>query len=319
MSELRTHHLRRRGRRRRPASAPPGRPAVSPCSPPSPRWLNKGVDTAGRPPQPGTCAAAVAGGATLGAVLARLGCRSPRPRPAPTTAAVVLVPTSASWPPRGCRSGQTPHPPSPGERALARCIPTRVYATGFGWQIGAGVVTYIKTSAVYSADRTGRPHCEAAGRPRASASCSDSSAAPPSSPAGGCDHPPPWPRSIAGSPSSAAPRGPPWSSPSSPSPSRLPGLLSHPPPPPLPRHHRGRRHPSRTTVSRRQRPRSRQRQHTTPSPRLHPPVVLEARVLLEEQAGWPSRSARSGAWPLRSGRRPPDRSAPRRCIRTPDR
>ena len=33
-------------------------------------------------------------------------------------------------------------------------------------------------------------------------------------------------------------------------------------------------------------------------------------------AGWPCRSGRSGAWPRRPARRPPGRSAPRRCTRT---
>ena len=33
-------------------------------------------------------------------------------------------------------------------------------------------------------------------------------------------------------------------------------------------------------------------------------------------AGWPSRSVRFGAWPLRPARRRPGRSAPRRCTRT---
>ena len=33
-------------------------------------------------------------------------------------------------------------------------------------------------------------------------------------------------------------------------------------------------------------------------------------------AGWPSRSGRCGAWPPRSARRRPGRSAPRRCTRT---
>jgi len=92
---------------------------------------------------------AVAGGATLGAVLAAGAAAIHALDPPPTTAAVILAVISLVAASSDAGLAKLPiHHRQVNERWLDTYRPS-VYATGFGWQIGAGVVTYIKTSAVY--------------------------------------------------------------------------------------------------------------------------------------------------------------------------
>jgi hypothetical protein len=95
----------------------------------------------------------VAGGATLGAVLALLAAAVHQIVPATTTAATVtaIVAVGLALLGAAAEAGIAPlpiHHRQVNERWLDAYRPW-VYATGFGWQIGTGVVTYIKTSAVY--------------------------------------------------------------------------------------------------------------------------------------------------------------------------
>jgi hypothetical protein len=96
----------------------------------------------------------VAGGATLGAVLAVLAAgvheliRTTATSAATATAVIAAGLTLLA---AAAEAGAAPlpvHHRQVNERWLDAYRPW-VYATGFGWQIGTGVATYIKTSAVY--------------------------------------------------------------------------------------------------------------------------------------------------------------------------
>jgi hypothetical protein len=95
----------------------------------------------------------VAGGATLGAVLALLAAGARELVPATMTAATTtaLVAAGLTLLAATAEVGVAPlpiHHRQVNERWLDAYRPW-VYATGFGWQIGTGVATYIKTSGVY--------------------------------------------------------------------------------------------------------------------------------------------------------------------------
>jgi hypothetical protein len=95
----------------------------------------------------------VAGGATLGVVLALLAAGARELVPATTTAATTtaLVAAGLTLLAATAEAGVASlpiHHRQVNERWLDAYRPW-VYATGFGWQIGTGVATYIKTSAVY--------------------------------------------------------------------------------------------------------------------------------------------------------------------------
>ena len=95
----------------------------------------------------------VAGGATLGAVLALLAAGVHELVPATTAAATTtaIVAVGLTLLAAAAEAGVAPlpvHHRQVNERWLDAYRPW-VYATGFGWQIGTGVATYIKTSAVY--------------------------------------------------------------------------------------------------------------------------------------------------------------------------
>ncbi len=95
----------------------------------------------------------VAGGATLGAVLALLAAGVHELVPSTTTAAIAtaIIAVGLTLLAAAAEAGVAPlpvHHRQVNERWLDAYRPW-VYATGFGWQIGTGVVTYIKTSAVY--------------------------------------------------------------------------------------------------------------------------------------------------------------------------
>ena len=94
----------------------------------------------------------VAGGATLGAVLALLaaGVHALAPGATATTTTVVIA-AGLTLLAAAAEAGVVAlpiHHRQVNERWLDAYRPW-VYATGFGWQIGTGVATYIKTSAVY--------------------------------------------------------------------------------------------------------------------------------------------------------------------------
>jgi hypothetical protein len=96
----------------------------------------------------------VAGGATLGAVLALLAAGVHELVPTTTTAATTTAVIAAGLTllAAAAEAGAAPlpiHHRQVNERWLDAYRPW-VYATGFGWQIGTGVATYIKTSAVYA-------------------------------------------------------------------------------------------------------------------------------------------------------------------------
>jgi hypothetical protein len=93
----------------------------------------------------------VAGGATLGAVLGLLAVAVHGLAPTVTTATIVLatvITLLAAAAETGSIVPLPIHHRQVNERWLDAYRPW-VYATGFGWQIGTGVATYIKTSAVY--------------------------------------------------------------------------------------------------------------------------------------------------------------------------
>ncbi len=95
----------------------------------------------------------VAGGATLGAVLALLAAGVHELVPTTTTAATTTAVIAAGLTllAAAAEAGAAPlpiHHRQVNERWLDAYRPW-VYATGFGWQIGTGVATYVKTSAVY--------------------------------------------------------------------------------------------------------------------------------------------------------------------------
>jgi hypothetical protein len=92
----------------------------------------------------------VAGGASLGAVLALLAAGVHTL--AATTGATVVVAAGLTLLAAAAEAGVVAlpvHHRQVNERWLDAYRPW-VYATGFGWQIGTGVATYIKTSAVYA-------------------------------------------------------------------------------------------------------------------------------------------------------------------------
>ena len=95
-------------------------------------------------------AGGVAGGATLGAGLAllALGVHALAPTPTTTTAAVAAGLALLAATTEAGLVALPIHHRQVNERWLDSYRPW-VYATGFGWQIGTGVATYIKTSAVY--------------------------------------------------------------------------------------------------------------------------------------------------------------------------
>ena len=96
-------------------------------------------------------AGSVAGGATLGAVLALLAAGVHALAPAVTTTAATVVAAAITLVAAAAEAGVVAlpiHHRQVNERWLDAYRPW-VYATGFGWQIGTGVATYIKTSAVY--------------------------------------------------------------------------------------------------------------------------------------------------------------------------
>jgi MFS family permease len=95
----------------------------------------------------------VAGGATLGAVLALLaagvhGLVPATPTAVTTTALVAAGLTLLGAAGEAGVASLPIHHRQVNERWLDAYRPW-VYATGFGWQIGTGVATYVKTSAVY--------------------------------------------------------------------------------------------------------------------------------------------------------------------------
>jgi hypothetical protein len=95
----------------------------------------------------------VAGGTTLGAVLALLAAGVHELVPTTTTAATITAVIAAGLTllAAAAEGGAAPlpiHHRQVNERWLDAYRPW-VYATGFGWQIGTGVATYIRTSAVY--------------------------------------------------------------------------------------------------------------------------------------------------------------------------
>jgi hypothetical protein len=93
----------------------------------------------------------VAGGATLGAVLGLLAAGVHGLAPTVTTTTIVMA-TALTLLAAAAETGSIVplpiHHRQVNERWLDAYRPW-VYATGFGWQIGTGVATYIKTSAVY--------------------------------------------------------------------------------------------------------------------------------------------------------------------------
>ena len=92
----------------------------------------------------------VAGGATLGAALALLALGVHALAPTPTIVAAVIA-AGLTLLAATAEAGLVAlpiHHRQVNERWLDSYRPW-VYATGFGWQIGTGVATYIKTSAVY--------------------------------------------------------------------------------------------------------------------------------------------------------------------------
>jgi hypothetical protein len=95
---------------------------------------------------------ALAGGAALGAVLALLAAGVHVLTPTTTTSTVAIaVATGLALLAATAEAGVVAlpiHHRQVNERWLDAYRPW-VYATGFGWQIGTGVATYIKTSAVY--------------------------------------------------------------------------------------------------------------------------------------------------------------------------
>ena len=144
---------RRRGDRRRGGGlARRGRPAGSPCWPPSRPSPSAARGHRYRGRRPGSWRGASVGGATLGLGMAALAARRPRRRaldrrcwPRVACAASVLA-AAADARLGGFRLPV--HHRQVNERWLDQFRPW-VYGAGFGWQIGAGLVTYIKTSAVY--------------------------------------------------------------------------------------------------------------------------------------------------------------------------
>jgi hypothetical protein len=92
----------------------------------------------------------VAGGATLGAVLGLLA--TGVHGLAPTVTTTIVIATALTLLAAAAETGSIVplpiHHRQVNERWLDAYRPW-VYATGFGWQIGTGVATYIKTSAVY--------------------------------------------------------------------------------------------------------------------------------------------------------------------------
>ena len=95
-------------------------------------------------------AGSLAGGATLGAVLALVAAGARALAPSATTTTVVIA-AGLTLLAAAAEAGVVAlpvHHRQVNERWLDAYRPW-VYATGFGWQIGTGVATYIKTSAVY--------------------------------------------------------------------------------------------------------------------------------------------------------------------------
>ena len=96
-------------------------------------------------------AGSVAGGATLGAVIGLLAAGVHGLAPTVTTTTIVIaaaITLLAAAAETGSIVPLPIHHRQVNERWLDAYRPW-VYATGFGWQIGTGVATYIKTSAVY--------------------------------------------------------------------------------------------------------------------------------------------------------------------------
>ncbi len=108
-------------------------------------------------------AGSVAGGASLGAVLALLAAGVHVLVPGTPTIAMILVGAGLTLLAAAVEAGVVAlpiHHRQVNERWLDAYRPW-VYATGFGWQIGTGLATYIKTSSVYAlialAALTGNP------------------------------------------------------------------------------------------------------------------------------------------------------------------
>ena len=96
-------------------------------------------------------AGALVGGITLGLVLALLAVACRRRRPHAATLALLACLAAATAAASDARLGGFAlpvHHRQVNERWLDQFRPW-VYGAGFGWQIGAGVVTYIKTAGVY--------------------------------------------------------------------------------------------------------------------------------------------------------------------------
>ncbi len=96
-------------------------------------------------------AGGAAGGATLGLLLAALalGVRAAAPSAAAVAVAACAAATLAAASDTRLGGFRLPfHSRQVNERWLDRFRPW-VYGAGFGWQIGAGLVTYIKTAALY--------------------------------------------------------------------------------------------------------------------------------------------------------------------------
>ena len=133
-----------------PRPARPGRPAASRCWPPSRRWPSAPGATATAPPRPGSWWAGPWAGRRWASSWRRWPSASAPPRPPrdPRRRRLRRRPGGRGLrrPPRGL---PPPLPQSPGQRALARPVPAVGLGAGFGWQIGAGLATYIKTAALY--------------------------------------------------------------------------------------------------------------------------------------------------------------------------
>ena len=147
-------------------------------------------------------AGGTAGGATLGLAMAALalGVRAASPSTVALAAVACAAPSSPPPPTPASAGFHLPfHSRQVNERWLDQFRPW-VYGAGFGWQIGAGLVTYIKTAALYLmivlAALTAEPRHRAGHRRRCSGWC----AGWPSCSGGASPARPPSPRSTGASP-----------------------------------------------------------------------------------------------------------------------